>query len=205
MNKSVSNLPALGNDKNSFRHWNDRLVNVVVNVRPGTRKLFECMMEYIDRETGGDFEELFKNSQACADMENAGTKYARIDEDLYTLLMDRTEGEAALRVRGCKPGMGCTAYMTIYKWFMGVSGQAVTERMKKLMSPITPKNEAEVADAIERWVEAARTLEGLKPEYKLPEPFTITALEQLMNVGQGKLHFESIRAMESDFDVLLQK
>ena len=33
----------------------------------------------------------------------------------------------------------------------------------------------------------------------------MTALEQLMNVGQGKLHFESIRAAESDFDVLLQK
>ena len=141
-NKSVSNLPVLGNDKSSFRHWNDRLVNVIVNVRPGTRKLFECMMEYVDRETVGDFEELFKASQACADMENAGTMYARIDEDLYTLLMDRTEGEAALRVRGCRPGMGCKAYMTIYKWFMGVSGQAVTERMKKLMSPTTPKSEA---------------------------------------------------------------
>ena len=103
-NKSVGNLPVLGSDKNSFRHWNDRLVNVVANVRPGTRKLFECMMEYVDRENEGDFEELFKASQACADMESAGTMYARIDEDLYTLLMDRTEGEAALRVRGCRPG-----------------------------------------------------------------------------------------------------
>ena len=59
-NKSVGNLPVLGSDKSSFRHRNDRLVNVIVNVRPGTRKLFECMMEYVDRETGGDFEEPFK-------------------------------------------------------------------------------------------------------------------------------------------------
>ena len=55
------------------------------------------------------------------------------------------------------------------------------------MSPTTPKTEAEIADAIERCVEAARTLESLKPEYKLSEPYKVTALESLMNVGQGKL------------------
>ena len=129
--KSVTSLPMLGTDKNSFRNWNDRMVNVVVNVRPGTRKIFQYMMEYVDKEKGDGFEEVFKGSQECRDMEAAGTKYERIDEDLYTLLTDRTEGEAALRVRGCRPGMGCRAYMTVYKWFMGVSGQAVTERMKK--------------------------------------------------------------------------
>ena len=37
-NKSVTSLPMLGTDKNSFRNWNDRMINVVVNVRPGTRK-----------------------------------------------------------------------------------------------------------------------------------------------------------------------
>merc|ERR1712175_15066 len=95
--------------------------------------------------------------------------------------------------------------MTVYKWFMGVSGQAVTEGMKKIMPPATPKTEAEVADAIERWVEAARVLENLKPEYKLPNPYKITALESLMNVGQAKLHFESIKAQEDDFDEILKK
>ena len=158
-------------------------MNVVSQLRPGTRKIFQLMMEYVDQERGGNFEELFKAEQHYEDMKQAGTTYERIDEDLYTVLMDRTEGEAALRVRGCRPGMGCKAYMTIYKRFMGVSGQAVTERMKKLMSPTTPKSEAEVADAIERWVEAGRILENPKPEYKLPEPFKITVLEQLMNVG----------------------
>ena len=53
-NKSVASLPMLGTDKNSFRNWNDRMVNVVVNVRPGTRKLFQSMMEYVDQESGGN-------------------------------------------------------------------------------------------------------------------------------------------------------
>ena len=89
------------------------------------------MMEHVDQEKVGNFEEVFKESQEHRDMVAAGTTYERINEDLYTLLMDRTEGEAALRVRRCEPGTGCRAYMTVYKWFMGVSGQAVTERMEK--------------------------------------------------------------------------
>ena len=85
-------------------------------------------------------------------MTAGGTTYERMDEDLYTLLTDKTEGEAALRVRGCNPGQGVKAYMVVYKWFIGASGQAVTDRMKKLMSPATPKAESDIADAIERWI-----------------------------------------------------
>merc|ERR1712015_487361 len=119
--------------------------------------------------------------------------------------MDKTEGEASLRVRGCTPGQGVRAYMVIYKWFMGTSGQAVTDRIKRLMSPTTPKTEADIADAIERWVESGRTLECLKQEYRLPDVFKVTALEQLMGVGQAKLHFESIKSQDADFDIMLQK
>ena len=161
----------------------------------------KAMMEFVDQEIPGDFYEDWKETQESGEMEQAGTTYTSINEDLYTLLTDRTEGEAALRVRGCTPGSGCTAYMTIYKWFTGVSGQAIAERMKKIMSPTTPKSEGDIADAIERWVEAARVLENLKQEYKLPNPYKITALESLMNVGQAKLHFESIKAQEDDFDL----
>ena len=77
--------------------------------------------------------------------------------------------------------------------------------MKKLMSPTTPKAESDIADAIERWMESGRMLENLKQEYRLPEPFKVTALEQLMGVGQAKLHFESIKTMDMGFDSLLQK
>ena len=58
--------------------------------------------------------------------------------------------------------------MVVYKCFMGVSGQAVTDRVKRLMSPSTPKIEAEVADGIERWVESGRTLETLKIGIQTP-------------------------------------
>ena len=203
--KAVSNLSMLGTDKNTFRMWNEKLINVVSQDRYGSRKLFKAMMDYVDQEQGGNFEEMFQESEEGKEMIGGGTTYERMDEDLYTLLMDKTEGEAALRVRGCSPGQGVRAYMVVYKWFMGASGQAVTDRMKKLMPPATPKNESDIADAIERWMESGRMLEGLKQEYRLPEPFKVTALEQLMGVGQAKLHFESIKTMDMGFDSLLQK
>ena len=48
-------------------------------------------------------------------------------------------------------------------------------------------------------------LENLKQEYRLPEPFTVAALEQLMGAGQAKRHFGSIKTMDMGFGSLLQK
>ena len=69
----VRNLPALGADKTLLRTWNDRLVNVMSQLRPGTRKIFQFMMEYVDQERGGNFEELFKATHEFEDMKQAGT------------------------------------------------------------------------------------------------------------------------------------
>ena len=110
---------------------------------------------------------------------------------------DKTEGEAAIRVRGCEHGNGIMAYMTIYKWYTGATGQAMSDRFRKLMSPGVPKSEADIVDAIEKWVDAGRLLENMKAEYKLADPFKMTALVQFMNVGHAKLHFEALRSHSS--------
>ena len=113
--KAVGGLSNLGSDKTAFRIWNEKLINAVSQVRYGSRKLFRAMMDYVDQEAGGNFEDDFQDSDKGKEMEAGGTSYDRMDEDLYTLLMDKTEGEAALRVRGCNPGQGVRAYMVIYK------------------------------------------------------------------------------------------
>ena len=123
--KAVCKLSNLGTDKTTFRMWNERLINVVSQDRYGSRKLFKAMMDHVDQEGGGNFEDLFKDPEGSKEMISGGTTYERMDEDLYTLLMDKTDGEGALRVQGCSPGQGVKAYMVVYKWFMGASGQAV--------------------------------------------------------------------------------
>merc|ERR1712163_108641 len=75
--KSVSSLPMLGSDKHGFRNWNDRLVNIVSNIRPGSRKILRAMMEFVDQEGTGDFYEDWKEQQESGEMEAAGTPYAQ--------------------------------------------------------------------------------------------------------------------------------
>ena len=64
--------------------------------------------------------------------------------------MDKCEAEALTRVRTCPAGEGLTAYRAVYKWFMGVSGQAISDRVRRLMSPATAKHEHEIADHLDK-------------------------------------------------------
>ena len=91
--KAVCDLPSLGSDKMTYRLWNERLINVIAAIMFGSRKLFRAMMVHVDQEMGGNFEALFRNSDEGKAMEAGGTYYERMDEDLYSLLMDdRGEG-----------------------------------------------------------------------------------------------------------------
>ena len=92
-------------------------------------------------------------------------QYNKINEDVYVLLMDKCEAEALTRVRACPAGEGLMAYRAVYKWFMGVSGQAISDRIRKLMSPATPKVEHEIADCLDQWMESVRALGELREEY----------------------------------------
>merc|ERR1712023_568154 len=76
---------------------------------------------------------------------------ATVSENLYGILVEKSEGEAALRVNSGEPGDGIAAYMRIYLWFAGTTALALTERTQRVMSPNPVKHEAELADAIERW------------------------------------------------------
>ena len=160
--KSVSNMKSLGSDKTGFRMWNEKLINIVSQIRPGSRRFFAAISEYIDRDNdidGDAFRIGFNDSGDLKDMEDRGTSYDDMNEDLYVLLTDKTEGEAAIRVRGCSIGDGVEAYMTVYKWYTGTSGQAISDRIRRLMSPGAPKSESDIADAIDRWVDSGRVLE----------------------------------------------
>ena len=102
-------------------------------------------------------------------------------------------------MRAAAKGEGISAYMNLYKWFTGTAGMAVSERIKKLMSPAPPKQESEIADAIDKWTETRRNFASIKDEYKLQEPFLFTALESIMNVGKAKDFYESQRFKSNEF------
>ena len=96
-----------------------------------------------------------------------------------------------MKVRAAGKVEGIDAYMNLYNWFTGTTGLAIGERMRRIINPNTPKNESELAEAIDKWIEAERNLENIKDEYKLSKPFQFVALESIMNVGRAKDFYET--------------
>ena len=52
----------------------------------------------------------------------------RICEDLYYVLVEKTEGDANIRVSSGETGDELRAYMRLYLWFAGTMGVALTEK-----------------------------------------------------------------------------
>ena len=71
-------------------------------------------------------------------------------------MVEKTEGEAALRINSSEPGEGLEAYQKVYLWFAGTTGLALSERTRMLIHPEAPKREEDVADALEKWGEQER-------------------------------------------------
>ena len=105
----------------------------------------------------------------------------RCNEELFYLMVEKTEGDAALRVNSGTPGQGLQAYMRVYLWFAGTTGLALTEKTRMLMHPTPPKSEHEIADALEKWSEQERTLRAHGKNYELNVAFKVTALKILMS------------------------
>ena len=88
-------------------------------------------------------------------------------EDMCYVLVEKTEGEAALRVNSGEPGEGMQAYQRLYLWFAGTTELTLTEQTRALMHPTLVKHESEIADALEKWAAQERTLRAHGDEYKL--------------------------------------
>ena len=73
----------------------------------------------------------------------------QLNEDLFAVLMDKTTGEAYLRVKSVDSGEGIDAFVKIYKWFMGTSGMGLQDKARQIMAPIPPKSEGDIADSVE--------------------------------------------------------
>ena len=57
--KAVSNLKMVGGDKTGFRAWHERLVNIMEQIRPGSRSVLRALVRHVDHEVTEDFHERF--------------------------------------------------------------------------------------------------------------------------------------------------
>ena len=85
----------------------------------------------MDHEVKEYFSDWVRGEEEYEELKNE-EEYKEVDEDIYVLLMDRAEGEALRRVRAHPPGEGVNAYRSVFKWFMGMLGQAIADKMRRL-------------------------------------------------------------------------
>ena len=114
-----------------------------------------------------------------------GLDFAEFNEELYTVLLDKTEGEAHRRVTGCyrrlkdagKKGAGLKTYLYLCWWFMKTTGLHMSQRLSALMTPTAAKTDEDVADKIEAWEREEAELIRINEETKMGEVFRMTALK----------------------------
>ena len=174
--KCVSSLKILGSDKADFKNWNEKLINAIAQVL-GTewRKFLKNLNEKLDQDRKVIGKLALSDISGAENLENMD----QANEDMFYVLVEKTEGEAALRVNSS--GAGLEAYQKVYLWFAGTTGLALSERTRMLINPEAPRREEDIADALEKWCEQERLLPAHGEDYKLSAAFKVTALKVLMN------------------------
>ena len=136
--KAVANLKTLADNKGHYREWNDKLKNVLGSLRQGIRDVLIWVEgKKQDAITEDDF-----------DTESFVLDYSRTNEELYSLLVDKTEGEARERIKSVKSGDGLNAYRKLHTWFTLTSGLGVAERRQRVLMPNQAKKTEEIVGLI---------------------------------------------------------
>ena len=153
--KSIANLKPFGEDRTGFRLWHDKLINAISQHVTGSRGLFAEMKSQLTNNKNGLTHAEWKimwNSYTSLLGNNFDKTmtFDKFNEDLYYILTEKTEGDAAARVRAVEPGQGFEAYQRVYIWFSSTCGMALNKRMDGLMVPASPTKPEELAAAIEK-------------------------------------------------------
>ena len=96
-------------------------------------------------------------------------KIKTFNNDLYYVLVEKSTGESALKVKSVAEGEGLQAYFSIYWWFVKTSGIAIQERSRKAMQPEPISKEEKMMENIEALEEDVKVVEMQGEGYKIPE------------------------------------
>ena len=118
-------------DKLEFKNWNDKLVNATSQSFGTTWRIF---MKDLNRRLDRDRTVLDDEEINQVNGVNSVGDLNRISEDLYYVLVEKTEGDASIRVSSGETGDGLRAYMRLYLWFAGTMGVALTEKTQQLIN-----------------------------------------------------------------------
>ena len=100
--------------------------------------------------------------------------HTEFSQSLYCVLMNKAEGDAYDKMPIAE-NEGIVRYSVLYTWYTEISGLGLTEQARRLMDPEAPKNEEDLADAVDNWVEKVKRLEAHGDKCALPPLYNFTA------------------------------
>ena len=205
--KAISNIGKLSTPS-EYRMWSKKFKNAYEQVRLYARKMLQWLDTVKERDILAELEvgaanmiameaimEHF-NMEVAKDMKIGGGKYEgmrenliELNRDLWSILLDKCEGEAWMKINSVRDGEGLWAYIKLHQWFTKTTLQGQTNNRLRIMQPIAPKHDHEVAGAVERWEERYRMLLEEDGEDELPEKYKMSALKQLL-CGDIRKHID---------------
>ena len=128
--KAITNMKSQGSERAGFRMWHEKLVNAFAQVNKGYRNILEAIADEIDSDQhelpGKDIAD-WMSWLVSNQVKHDGVDIERLNEDMYSVLMDKTEGEAWLKVKSVTSGSGLQAFIRVYRWFACTSGQGLSD------------------------------------------------------------------------------
>ena len=145
--RSVQGLKVYSGDRDSFKIWNAKLINMISSaVSTEWRDYMNKLTQKLDQYRKPLEVEELTEIEGYDEL----PRKKDVDENLYYVLVEKTDGDAALRVQSGKQGQGVNAYMRLYLWFSGTTGLALSEKVAQLMNPKFSMIEHELADTLEK-------------------------------------------------------
>ena len=137
-----------------IRYWTDKIRNGLGQMDRRYREV----LRWIERNTRKDEDikgqgEVRSGVEGTIDWPGGWTDhdYEKFSDELYGLLVDRTEGEALERVQGGAEGDGIEAYGRLVLWYMHTTPLNLQKRCAASVTPMPVKKDEDLASAIEKW------------------------------------------------------
>ena len=173
--KAVLNLRVLADDRAGYKEWHTEFINVVSQVRPG--------MRYLLRDLEAHREEVFTEQDFAIFTQDDRymDRYEDWSHDLWRVSIEKTTGDALLRVKGVAMGNGMKAFRRLRRWYGEQTDLGLAELLQKVLRPMQAKREEDTARCIEEWQESIMELRRVDPDYvDLPDAYQTAALRGLL-------------------------
>ena len=144
-------------------------------VRPGMRDLL--------RELEAHRDEVFTEQEFYIFMQDDRyrDRYEDWSQDLWWVLVEKTTGDALLRVKQVTTSNGMEAFRRLHRWYGKQTDLGLAELRQSVLRPMQAKREEGTARCIEEWQESIMELRRVDPNYiDLPDAYQTAALRGIL-------------------------